>query len=122
VNVEPILLVDSDSEWREHLSSELERWGLRTLSVAFPDEALALVRKAHFSVVLLDANALAADLMFELDAQGVPKVVLTHAPAQDIGGLLACPGIYYLPKMASLRHLFLLLEALDVAPLQDAVA
>ena len=120
--MQPALIVDADTAWREHLLLELSKCSVQARTAVHADAALEALEDGEVSVALLDAPALTPELLEALELREIPLVILTHTPAEALGPLLARPGVYYLPKMASPRHLELLLQGLEVPAYQDAVA
>jgi len=120
----PALIVEADVSWRDYLLQKLSASGIQVQTALGASGAMEALSREDFSVALLDVQGLSPELLTQLERKKIPLVVLTHALAEDLGPLLARPGVYYLPKMASPRHLELLLAGLEVPPMywQDAVA
>lgn len=110
-----ILIVDDDADWREFLRFALEDLGYEGVEARNGEEALALMEKEQFPIVLLDMSmpGLSGQEVLERMPSPRPRVVLlTSAAAEDVGESIGKSGCYYLPKDAKGEALSLLLSSL----------
>jgi DNA-binding NtrC family response regulator len=120
-----VLIVEPDREWRAHLRKTLRQMGFRVVEANDHSSARAAMRESTFLAVLSDTSIRELYEGESLDGfghMGPQLVLLTHEPAQSVGGVLARRGVYYLPKMAPENRLALLLDALEADPQWGAVA
>lgn len=110
-----ILIVDDDADWREFLRLCLDDLGYESVQARNGEEALELMEREDFPIVLLDMNMPGMngqEVMARLPEPRPRIVLLTSAAAQDVGDSLHDGGTYYLPKDAPSETLSLLLHSL----------
>lgn len=111
-----ILIVDDDADWREFLRFSLEDLGYCAVEAASGEQALELMHREEFPVVLLDMNMpgmSGGEVMEQLPRPQPRIVLLTSAAAEEVGGTLGTSPAYYLPKDAGPDALSLILQSLQ---------
>jgi CheY-like chemotaxis protein len=111
-----ILIVDDDHDWRQFVRYALEDLGYEGVEAASGDEALALMQREHFPIVLLDVRipGLSGTEVIARMPEPTPRVVLlTSAPAEQVRDILSNHPCYYLPKDAGPDALTLIIRSLE---------
>jgi CheY-like chemotaxis protein len=111
-----ILIVDDDRDWREFLRLALEDLGFEGVEASSGEQALELMGREQFPIVLLDIRmpGLSGTEVIERMRPPLPRIVLlTSAEAHELGDALAERPCYYLPKDAGAEALSLIVHSLD---------
>ncbi|HZA51462.1 MAG TPA: response regulator [Myxococcaceae bacterium] len=111
-----ILIVDDDHDWRQFVRYALEDLGYEAAEASNGAEALAMMHREHFPIVLLDEGmpGLSGTEVLERLPDPAPRIVLlTSAPAERVADALSRHPCYYLPKDAGPAALTLILRSLE---------
>lgn len=111
-----ILIVDDDHDWRQLVRYALEDLGYEGVEASNGEEALALMRREQFPIVLLDVNMpglSGRDVIARMPDPAPRIVLLTSAPVEHLGGALSDRPCYYLPKDAGPDALTLIVRSLE---------
>ena len=111
-----ILIVDDDRDWRDFLRMSLEGLGFEGVEASSGEEALELMGREQFPIVLLDIRmpGLSGTEVIDRMRPPLPRIVLlTSTRAEDLGDALSERPCYYLPKDAGAEALSLIINSLD---------
>ena len=110
-----ILIVDDDPDWRHVLHLTLEDMGYEAVEAGSGPEALTLMEKESFPIVLLDQTmpGMSGHEVIDRMPRPLPRIVLlTASDLEDVGGTLATGPLYYVQKEGGADALSLILPSL----------
>ena len=111
-----ILIVDDDGDWRGFLRMCVEELGHEAVEAEDGAEALALLAREQFPIILLDLNMPGLDgreVLRHLPSPPPRVVLLTSAGVEELGDALGAESCYYLPKDGVDASLSLVLDSLQ---------
>ncbi|HZA14467.1 MAG TPA: response regulator [Myxococcaceae bacterium] len=111
-----ILIVDDDHDWRQFVRYALEDLGYEAAEASNGAEALAMMHREHFPIVLLDEGMpglSGTEVMARMPDPAPRIVLLTSLPAERLGDALSQRPCYYLPKDAGADALRLMVRSLE---------
>jgi len=111
-----ILIVDDDRDWRGVLRLALHELGYEGVEASGGEEALDLMEREQFPIVLLDMRmpGLSGAEVIARMRPPLPQIVLlTAAPTDELGDALSASPCYYLPKDAGTEALSLIVKSLE---------